>query len=1211
MKKINEEYFLLKLNESQDNQTRKFYCGLIELQKKFDSEYKIENYYYLSKIYYDSNNIFPIIQMENTVITYIKYFLNDLDYSPLPKTIFYLNSILLMIFKLLLDSNNLSNLIILYSKFLPIIKDEKIKEIIKTNKSLKYTKNKIIELFKEAKKKFEEQLDTRKNFFSILFTERKFQDNNNKTEKLFNNLEIEIKNILNKKEKNKKEYIIDEFTDVEDEKSIYYLINIDWLHKFLAFKKFLDEVIEDMEGYNYFLFTGFDADNVILNIINNYKTIKKNIVSYIGPIINEHNILNYNVMIDPKNIFNTSILTNDYIFINEKLYFVLSDFFGIDFEIKREKKYINISFNEIMILNDSLRKRDISSLCKEIISFENDITYEELKLKIIRCIKYKYDKDFNGSIINIYIYQYNNNFNNKEHLNIQNFYISIAYGFNLIDKLYINCEKLTSENFNSLIIHKENSINDNFLYFEILENENDTPFIININENYCIFCNKKIKEKSNIIYCDESEKCLNKYCSPECKNNDKKHINFHVELNKYYIQNITIDKLLNKEISFPKDSKMGLTGLTNLGNTCYINSSLQCLSNCFQLTKYFLSNLYLDDINIENKNGTGGKILKCYKKLLKNLWKKNYEYINPDKFNDIFIINEKELAFYGQNDASEFLIFLLDKLHQDLNRANNKEIKYISIQEKLENENDSKAALRWWKNHIKRENSIIVNLFHGQLRNKIICNECKKDSIIFDPFMILPLQIPSNLFTIEIKYFGFNFGDFHLFNISINEENNIYDIKKKILSNLNNWFNEDKKNNNKNLIKKKKINKKKNKIENNKTSNEKIEVILNEITINSIELILLTKDKKIYKIVNDENFDILYYINNGFELVVYEKEELSDNIYFYLIHYTNEYLLWLFPYIKKNFLFEYPIPLSIKNGQNIYDFYQKIYQYINELKLSNEFIKDELINLNDALSNINYQNEEKIGYVVYVNNDYQEGKLRESICNKIYNYFIKSYNNFRILEKFFMKTKYEDIKERLSIDNNKRLILNIDILNTIDLSKFPKFEKKEGKIKHNSKINLYDCLDLFVSEEKIDENVYYCSKCKKYNKFTKKMDLYKEPYYLIILLKRFKKNKNKSDRFFINNFNIFNNIKKTTFVDFPVQNLDISNYIIGCNDNQRALYNLIGVINHFGGGFYGHYTSNCLNRNKWYKFDDEIISEIDKDKISTNSAYILFYQKST
>ena len=59
------------------------------------------------------------------------------------------------------------------------------------------------------------------------------------------------------------------------------------------FKKFLDEMTNDLEGYKNFLFTGFDADNVILNIINNYATIKNNIISYIGPIINEK-ILIYN-----------------------------------------------------------------------------------------------------------------------------------------------------------------------------------------------------------------------------------------------------------------------------------------------------------------------------------------------------------------------------------------------------------------------------------------------------------------------------------------------------------------------------------------------------------------------------------------------------------------------------------------------------------------------------------------------------------------------------------------------------------------------------------------------------------------------------------------------------------------------------------------------------------------------------------------------------
>ena len=60
-----------------------------------------------------------------------------------------------------------------------------------------------------------------------------------------------------------------------------------------------------------------------------------------------------------------------------------------------------------------------------------------------------------------------------------------------------------------------------------------------------------------------------------------------------------------------------------------MNSALQCLSNCFQLTKYFLSDLYLNEINTENELGTQGKIVKAYTKLLKQLWKGEDEYIYP------------------------------------------------------------------------------------------------------------------------------------------------------------------------------------------------------------------------------------------------------------------------------------------------------------------------------------------------------------------------------------------------------------------------------------------------------------------------------------------------------------------------------------------------------------------------------------------------------
>ncbi|XP_042217507.1 ubiquitin carboxyl-terminal hydrolase 31-like isoform X2 [Homarus americanus] len=197
-------------------------------------------------------------------------------------------------------------------------------------------------------------------------------------------------------------------------------------------------------------------------------------------------------------------------------------------------------------------------------------------------------------------------------------------------------------------------------------------------------------------------------------------------------------------VEFEEGKVPGVMGIRNHGNTCFINAVIQCLNHTDVLAEYFVLDQYKHDLARCNKinskkYGTRGEITEQLAVLLKALW--TLRYVPDLSMNFKNTVDKFESIYRGsqQHDAAEFLMFVLDKVHEDLNTASKRKYKKIK---NTYGRPDEVVAAETLANHLRCNSSFIHDIFQAQFRSSLKCPHCQKESNTFDPFLCVSIPIP-------------------------------------------------------------------------------------------------------------------------------------------------------------------------------------------------------------------------------------------------------------------------------------------------------------------------------------------------------------------------------------------------------------------------------------------------------------------------------------
>ncbi|KAM6166534.1 ubiquitin carboxyl-terminal hydrolase 31 isoform 2-T2 [Erethizon dorsatum] len=188
----------------------------------------------------------------------------------------------------------------------------------------------------------------------------------------------------------------------------------------------------------------------------------------------------------------------------------------------------------------------------------------------------------------------------------------------------------------------------------------------------------------------------------------------------------------------------GVAGLRNHGNTCFMNATLQCLSNTELFAEYLALGQYRagrpepspDPEQSAGRSAQGqGEVTEQLAHLVRALWTLEYTPQHSRDFKSIVSKNALQYRGNSQHDAQEFLLWLLDRVHEDLNHA----VKQ-SGQPPLKPPSETDMMPEGPSFPVC--STFVQELFQAQYRSSLTCPHCQKQSNTFDPFLCISLPIP-------------------------------------------------------------------------------------------------------------------------------------------------------------------------------------------------------------------------------------------------------------------------------------------------------------------------------------------------------------------------------------------------------------------------------------------------------------------------------------